>query len=387
MTHHHNPIHNKATASDWLLHDPLGWDVYDAIDPIDDNVSTYPSVAVTANPVNFNDPDNFNDANNFNDPNNTDTTMTPHLNIAQQNPQPVIAFDGDTSRANPHFIPLLPTPIHRGETGRQLIMDTETTGLDALKGDRIVEVGIVEMINRKLTGEKLHVYINPQRPMDDEVIRIHGITEAFLADKPTFDKVAQPLYDFMLGAEIIAHNASFDMNFLNMEFAKVGLSDFAQRVQVTDSFAMAKQQYPGQKNSLDALVRRLNVGKMERTFHGALLDAEILAEVYLAMTGGQVSLAIDEDNQRKDGGAHLDFSALASQLVLAQTYDSEHLSWVTQQLKTYPNVLQTQGIERLHHLQDHLQDTPIFAVLQRHAANLNTQALPNFASHLFIGRP
>ena len=134
-------------------------------------------------------------------------------------------FDGDTSRANPHFSkPLLPKPVHRHESDRQLIMDTETTGLDPLKGDRIIEVGIVELVGRKFTGEKLHVYINPKRGMDEEVIRIHGISEAFLADKPTFDQVAQSLYDFMSGAEIVAHNATFDINFLNMEFAKVWLT-------------------------------------------------------------------------------------------------------------------------------------------------------------------
>jgi len=248
-------------------------------------------------------------------------------------------FDGDTSRANPHFIPLLPKPIHRHEADRQLIMDTETTGLDALKGDRIIEVGIVEMVGRKFTGEKLHVYINPQRGMDDEVIRIHGISEAFLADKPTFDQVAQFLYDFMDGAEIIAHNASFDMNFLNMEFAKVGLSDFAERVQVTDSLVMAKQQYPGQKNTLDALVRRLNVGKQDRTFHGALLDSEILAEVYLAMTGGQVTLAIEEDAQT-DGkqAAHASFANLAT-LLLASSVDEEaNHHWYSSLAADYPEL-------------------------------------------------
>ena len=251
----------------------------------------------------------------------------------------VVKFDGDTSRANPHFRPLLPKPIHRHESDRQLIMDTETTGLDALKGDRIIEVGIVEMIGRKFTGEKLHVYINPQRGMDDEVIRIHGISEAFLADKPTFDQVAQSLYDFMDGAEIIAHNASFDMNFLNMEFAKVGLNDFAERVQVTDSLAMAKQQYPGQKNTLDALVRRLDVGKQDRTFHGALLDSEILAEVYLAMTGGQVTLAIEEDTQT-DGGqtAHANFANLAA-LLLESTRDEEtNQNWYASLLDDYPEL-------------------------------------------------
>ena len=248
-------------------------------------------------------------------------------------------FDGDTSRANPHFKPLLPQPIHRHESNRQLIMDTETTGLDPLKGDRIIEVGIVEMIGRKFTGEKLHVYINPQRGMDDEVIRIHGISNAFLTDKPTFDQVAQSLYDFMDGAEIIAHNASFDMNFLNMEFAKVGMNDFAARVQVTDSLAMAKQQYPGQKNTLDALVRRLNVGKQDRTFHGALLDSEILAEVYLAMTGGQVTLGIEEDTQA-DGGqtAHANFANLATLLLESSMDENTNQEWYAALAEAYPEL-------------------------------------------------
>ncbi|KRU21839.1 DNA polymerase III subunit epsilon [Psychrobacter piscatorii] len=248
-------------------------------------------------------------------------------------------FDGDTSRANPHFKPLLPKPIHRHEANRQLIMDTETTGLDALKGDRVIEVGIVEMVGRKFTGEKLHVYINPQRGMDDEVIRIHGISEAFLADKPTFDQVAQSLYDFMDGAEIIAHNATFDMNFLNMEFAKVGLNDFAERVQVTDSLVMAKQQYPGQKNTLDALVRRLDVGKQDRTFHGALLDSEILAEVYLAMTGGQVTLAIEEDAPTEGGQtAHTSFANLANLLLASTSDETTNQSWYASLAEDYPEL-------------------------------------------------
>lgn len=248
-------------------------------------------------------------------------------------------FDGDTSRANPNFQPLLPKPIHRGEANRQLIMDTETTGLDALKGDRVVEVGIVEMIDRKFTGEKLHVYIDPQRGMDEVVIRIHGISEAFLADKPTFDKVASSLYEFMDGAEIIAHNASFDMNFLTMEFDKVGMTDFAQRVKVTDSLAMAKQQYPGQKNTLDALVRRLDVGKQDRTFHGALLDSEILAEVYLAMTGGQVTLAIEEDSQSEGGHTtHIDITNLAALLLESTRDDSANQAWYANLAEEYPEI-------------------------------------------------
>ena len=264
---------------------------------------------------------------------NMDTEL--EANIEAETPK----FDGDTSRANPYFIPLLPKPIHRHESDRQLIMDTETTGLDPMKGDRIIEVGIVEMVGRKFTGEKLHVYINPQRGMDEEVIRIHGISEAFLTDKPTFDQVAQALYDFMDGAEIIAHNATFDMNFLNMEFAKVGMHDFAERVQVTDSLVMAKQQYPGQKNTLDALVRRLDVGKQDRTFHGALLDSEILAEVYLAMTGGQVTLAIEEDTHA-DGGhtAHANFASLAALLLESKSDNSASQSWYTALSAEYPEL-------------------------------------------------
>lgn len=266
-----------------------------------------------------------------------DIDLNASSNIATNIEADAPKFDGDTSRANPHFKPLLPQPIHRHESNRQLIMDTETTGLDPLKGDRIIEVGIVEMIDRKFTGEKLHVYINPQRGMDDEVIRIHGISNAFLTDKPTFDQVAQSLYDFMNGAEIIAHNASFDMNFLNMEFAKVGITDFAERVQVTDSLFMAKQQYPGQKNTLDALVRRLNVGKQDRTFHGALLDSEILAEVYLAMTGGQVTLAIEEDTQT-DGGqtAHANLANLASLLLASPSDEDTNQNWYASLSEDYP---------------------------------------------------
>ncbi|WP_435978766.1 DNA polymerase III subunit epsilon [Psychrobacter sp. DM4] len=330
--------------ADWLDFDPLGFNMMDHLSAeeyssdddlennlsVDDELSTKQNVnkaiydTVTLKSPPMTNLDNL-------------ANSIPSADSSQQLDSP--KFDGDTSRANPNFRPLLPKPIHRHETDRQLIMDTETTGLEALNGDRIIEVGIVEMIARKFTGEKLHVYINPQRGMDEEVIRIHGISEAFLTDKPTFDQVAQALYDFMDGAEVIAHNASFDMNFLNMEFAKVGLSDFAQRVQVTDSLYMAKQQYPGQKNTLDALVRRLNVGKQDRTFHGALLDSEILAEVYLAMTGGQVTLAIEEDVQ-SDGGqtAHADFSNLASMLLTSSLDEDANQQWFTTLADKYPKI-------------------------------------------------
>lgn len=253
-----------------------------------------------------------------------------------------IEFDGDTSRANPYFKPLLPHPINKGKANRQLIMDTETTGFEYNNGDRIIEIGIVELVGRKFTGEKLHVYINPNRnePMSEEVLRVHGITDEFLADKPTFDKIAQQVYDFMVGAEVIAHNATFDMNFLNMEFAKVGLKDFARKVKVTDTLAIAKEKYIGQRNSLDALVRRLNVGKQDRSFHGALLDSEILAEVYLAMTGGQVTLAIDEDSGKSGGhGSHKSFANLAHLLVPASSDEQEHQQWVDKLSGKYPKLL------------------------------------------------
>ena len=332
-----------SSSDDWLNFDPLGFDMMDdeleneidqssVDDSFDDN--TYHPTSATDMPE-------------------VQTVMTDNTmntNIAQidadiatnmltADPAETPKFDGDTSRANPYFVPLLPKPINRHETDRQLIMDTETTGLDPLKGDRIIEVGIVEMIGRKFTGEKLHVYINPQRGMDEVVIRIHGISEAFLTDKPTFDQVAQALYDFMDGAEVIAHNATFDMNFLNMEFAKVGMHDFAQRVRVTDSLVMAKQQYPGQKNTLDALVRRLDVGKQDRTFHGALLDSEILAEVYLAMTGGQVTLGIEDDTQA-DGGltAHANFANLANLLLASSSDESANHSWYTALFEEYPEL-------------------------------------------------
>lgn len=342
-----------STDNDWLDFDPLGLD--DDTDELEmtmlDDEFIEEDVTVHADVIVVNaDLQSYTAADTL-DPVDTtidtpmSTTMTSNDTVpAPQNSDNIIAidepkFDGDTSRANPYFKPLLPKPIHRHESNRQLIMDTETTGLDPQKGDRVIEVGIVEMIGRKFTGEKLHVYINPQRGMDEEVIRIHGISEAFLADKPTFDQVAQALYDFMDGAEVIAHNASFDMNFLNMEFSKVGMADFAERVHVTDSLMMAKQQYPGQKNTLDALVRRLNVGKQDRTFHGALLDSEILAEVYLAMTGGQVTLAIEDDLQTDgDGAAHTHFSSLASLLLESSTDDTANHNWYASLVEDYPEL-------------------------------------------------
>lgn len=249
------------------------------------------------------------------------------MNNTEQNPD----YDGDTSRVNPDFWPVLPKPTHRGQPERQLIMDTETTGKDHNNGDRIVEIGILEMIGRKLTGNTLHVYINPQKRMDDEVIGVHGITNEFVSDKPKFSEVAQAVYDFMVDSDVIAHNASFDMGFLKMEFDKVGLTDFLDRVNVIDSLAVARQIYPGQRNSLDALVKRLDIEQRDRTFHGALLDSQILADVYLKMTGGQIALAIDDSQTNSQVGEQniqfTDLSKYAQQITISAGDATGDLSW------------------------------------------------------------
>lgn len=191
------------------------------------------------------------------------------------------------------YVPHVPHHFQQADR-RQLILDTETTGLEAQNGDRVIEVGMVEMINRKFTGEKFHIYLDPERPMDPEAIRIHGITSDFLKSMPKFEDIAQLLFSFMQGAELIAHNAPFDIGFLNMEFERVGIKGFSNQAKVTDTLALAKGKYAGQKNSLDALVKRMGILTKDRTFHGALLDAEILADVYLNMTGGQVTLSLSD---------------------------------------------------------------------------------------------
>lgn len=252
-------------------------------------------------------------------------------------------FNGITSQPNPSFVPLLPTAKNKNIPNRQLILDTETTGFEAQNGDRIIEVGIVEMINRRFTGEKLHVYINPQRDMDDEVIRIHGIHNVFLNDMPVFEQVGEVVYDFLQGAELIAHNANFDMSFLQAEFARMGLPDITANVTVTDSLAIAKRMYAGQRNTLDALVKRLNVGKQDRTFHGALLDAEILAEVYLAMTGGQVTLAIDDEVGGGSGGAteHQRFSTSIKRFLASSDDEQAHQDWLAALIDKNPQLAET----------------------------------------------
>lgn len=175
---------------------------------------------------------------------------------------------------------------------RQVVLDTETTGLEPNMGHRVIEIGAVELQNRKLTGRHFHEYVNPEREIDDGALEVHGITTEFLADKPTFDRVAEPLIEFLKGAELIIHNAVFDVSFLDYELGLLPgeWPQIGHLCEVTDSLAIARKKHPGQKNNLDALCRRYMVDNSQRELHGALLDAEILADVYLLMTGGQTLL-------------------------------------------------------------------------------------------------
>lgn len=189
---------------------------------------------------------------------------------------------------------------------RQLILDTETTGLNAKTGDRILEIGCVELVNRRLTGRNLHFYINPERESDPGALAVHGLTTEFLSDKPKFAEIADELRDYVTGAEILIHNAAFDLGFLDAEFERLGLPPFMNHCSgLIDTLLMAREMFPGKRNSLDALCDRLGVSNAHRTLHGALLDAELLAEVYLAMTRGQESLVIDLN----DAGEHTETAA------------------------------------------------------------------------------
>jgi DNA polymerase-3 subunit epsilon len=177
---------------------------------------------------------------------------------------------------------------------RQIFLDTETTGLSADAGDRIIEIGCIELDNRRLTGRTLHHYVNPGRSSHPDALRVHGITDEFLADKPPFASVADEFLAFVDGAEIIIHNASFDVGFIDAELARLKRPPLAGHVdKVSDSLLLAREMFPGKSNSLDALCKRLEVDNSHRELHGALLDAGLLAEVYLRMTRGQGSLVID----------------------------------------------------------------------------------------------
>lgn len=186
---------------------------------------------------------------------------------------------------------------------RQIFLDTETTGLAADNGDRVIEIGCVELINRKLTGNNRHFYLNPGRDSHEEALKVHGITSEFLKDKPKFEAIAPDLLDYLQDAELVIHNAPFDLGFLDMELRLIGKPVLRSYVSgVVDTLVMAKELFPGKRNSLDALCDRLEVDNSGRSLHGALLDAELLADVYINLTRGQNSLLMDDSSGTDSSG-------------------------------------------------------------------------------------
>jgi len=218
---------------------------------------------------------------------------------------------------------------------RQIVLDTETTGLSAEGGDRIIEIGCVELVGRKLTGNNRHYYLNPERDSHEDALKVHGISNEFLRDKPKFAAIADELVDYVAGADIIIHNAAFDVAFLNKELEIAGKPRFNSYVsQVTDTLAMAKEMYPGKRNSLDALCDRLGVDNSSRTLHGALLDAELLADVYINLTRGQDALLIDMAPNEGIGGivTRVDLRAFTLPVLLASDQESAAHEEVLKQL-------------------------------------------------------
>ncbi|MGE8685039.1 MAG: DNA polymerase III subunit epsilon [Acinetobacter sp.] len=303
----------KKAEPDWLLNDPFGLEFADSEEDeelaLEDSTLQVEASLTPENSVNRID------------------SEAEHVEIE-------IAPAATEPAKNTELHPMIViTPATIDMSGpRQLILDTETTGFYFQDGDRIIEVGAVEMINRKLTGGSIHIYINPKKTVGDSV-NVHGITDEFLQDKPEYHEIADVLFDYLKGAEIIAHNATFDMNFLNMEFKRAGFVALSEVCEVTDTLAMAKAKHPGQKNSLDALVRRYEIPQRDRTFHGALLDAEILSDVYLAMTGGQVSFDIDAltHSHNEDGSQSRAALEIELPIILPSSEELEaHETWVKQ---------------------------------------------------------
>lgn len=196
---------------------------------------------------------------------------------------------------------------------RSVVLDTETTGMPVTDGHRIIEIGCVELDGRRLTGRHFHVYLQPGREIDEGAIAVHGITNEYVKDMPRFREVADDFFEFIKGAQLIIHNAAFDVGFINNEFALLGQSeraDVADYCGILDTLLMARERHPGQRNNLDALCKRYGVDNSGRDLHGALLDAEILADVYLAMTGGQTSLSLAGDGAAGDGSGRATASAI-----------------------------------------------------------------------------
>lgn len=217
---------------------------------------------------------------------------------------------------------------------RQIFLDTETTGLSAENGDRIIEIGCVELLHRKLTGNNLHLYINPERESHEDALRVHGITSEFLKDKPKFAEIAEQFLEYVAGAEIIIHNAPFDIGFLNKELELLGRPALTTYVEsVTDTLVMAKEMFPGKRNSLDSLCDRLEVDNSGRTLHGALLDAELLADVYINMTRGQDALLMEVDagEQQTYTSEQIDLSGFQLPIIHASEQElAQHNEQLTQ---------------------------------------------------------
>ncbi|WP_296447613.1 DNA polymerase III subunit epsilon [Rhodoferax sp. UBA5149] len=207
---------------------------------------------------------------------------------------------------------------------RQIFLDTETTGLSADNGDRVIEIGCVELFNRKLTGNNKHFYLNPGRDSHEEALKVHGITTEFLKDKPKFEAVADELLEYLQDSEVIIHNAAFDVGFLNKELELIGRPLFREFVaSVTDTLVMAKEMFPGKRNSLNALCDRLGVDNSGRTLHGALLDAELLADVYINLTRGQDALLIDIGSTENTGASLVQIDLRAIDLPVLAANDQE----------------------------------------------------------------
>jgi DNA polymerase III subunit epsilon len=210
---------------------------------------------------------------------------------------------------------------------RQIVLDTETTGLNARSGDRIIEIGCVELINRQLTGNNFHHYVNPERDSEEGALAVHGLTTEFLSDKPKFVEIVDEFRDYIQGAQVIIHNAPFDVGFLDEELKRVGMPVFKEHIsEIVDTLVQAKEMHPGKRNSLDALCDRYGISNAHRALHGALLDAELLAEVYLAMTRGQNSLTMDLEPETTGEGAVLEVVAIAEVILLSANDDelAEH---------------------------------------------------------------
>ena len=201
---------------------------------------------------------------------------------------------------------------------RQIVLDTETTGLEVSQGHRIIEIGCIELVNRRVTGNHWHYYVNPDRAVDSGAFEVHGISGEFLQDKPRFSELAEEFHSYVVGAELVIHNAPFDVGFLNNEFALLEspLAPLEENCGILDTLLLARQKHPGQKNNLDALCKRYGIDNSNRSLHGALLDARILADVYLAMTGGQTSLGLDAEQGAGSSQEQLEVQRIESGLQL-----------------------------------------------------------------------